>query len=51
MKKKNTSKKAQWKDMKIKKVKLNPEQAVLSCCVTMGGGRGKSYNNNSYVSS
>jgi len=31
-KKKIRSSKKKWKDMEIIAVKLNPEQAVLSCC-------------------
>ncbi|MCX5751002.1 MAG: hypothetical protein NT099_04990 [Candidatus Saganbacteria bacterium] len=29
-------KKKAWKDFEIAKVKLNPEQAVLSCCESSG---------------
>lgn len=31
-------KKKRWKSFEVTKVKLNPEQAVLSCCLTPGRG-------------
>jgi len=34
---KKPTKKLKWKSMEISRVKLNPEQAVLSCC----SGEGK----------
>jgi hypothetical protein len=36
MRRKESKKKLPWKDLEVTKVKLNPEQAVLACCVAMG---------------
>ncbi len=34
------SKKRKWKNFEITKVKLNPEQAILSCCDQADSARG-----------
>ncbi|MCX5751842.1 MAG: hypothetical protein NT099_09350 [Candidatus Saganbacteria bacterium] len=39
---KKISKKA-WKNFEITKVKLNPEQAVLSCCIDAAASRADAF--------